>query len=77
MADFIEVKATRNYDISLARGISRCDLCKGYKLCFEFTPEKRLHNFDNLFLCRGCSDKCGFDTRDGVLDELNDDKGRN
>lgn len=76
MNSAIEVKAVRNYDIFLSEGLSRCDLCKGYKKCFEFIPFFRTHNFDNIFLCKSCSDKCGFDIREGVLDGLDDDKGR-
>ncbi len=76
MGSFNEVKAVRNYDICIVNGLSRCDLCKGYRSCYEFVPENRLHNFDNLFLCKNCSTKCDFDIREGVLDESNDDKTR-
>jgi hypothetical protein len=73
MKNFVEIKAVRNYDIFKA-GMVRCDCCKGYKECYEFIPSDRLHNFDNIFLCRPCATKCAFEIREGVLDELNVDK---
>lgn len=73
MNDFVETKAIRNYDIKIAKGLVRCDCCKSFKTCFSFFPQQSLHNFDNIFLCRVCATKCGFDIREKVLDELNDD----
>lgn len=72
---FIQVKAIRNYDIFPA-GICRCDLCKGYKECEELVPDQKLHNFDNIFLCKICLIRCGFEIREGVLNESDDDKTR-
>jgi Pyruvate/2-oxoacid:ferredoxin oxidoreductase delta subunit len=71
---YIEAKAIRKYDFVLIekKSITRCDVCKRFEQdpIYEMVPEQSMHNFDNLFVCGACIDKCGFEITEAGFNEL-------
>lgn len=52
--DQVTIKASRDYIIQAAT-LSRCDICKRFfRAAYDFVPQHKTHNFDNVVVCAAC-----------------------